>query len=150
MLGSVTQRGPRPDTVADQLRRLTRTPAISTARDRAPIDALPSGMRPIVRRQERARLAAHTALGLGKEMSSPTPRPARDVIRWGIIGCGDVCEVKSGPAFQKATGSSLVAVMRRDAAKKAREKARREKAKALKAAAAKKAAKAAKAAAAAA
>jgi 1,5-anhydro-D-fructose reductase (1,5-anhydro-D-mannitol-forming) len=34
-------------------------------------------------------------------------------IRWGIIGCGDVCEVKSGPAFQKARGSRLVAVMRR-------------------------------------
>ena len=38
-------------------------------------------------------------------------------IQWGIIGCGDVCEVKSGPAFYKAEGSSLVAVMRRDAAK---------------------------------
>jgi 1,5-anhydro-D-fructose reductase (1,5-anhydro-D-mannitol-forming) len=38
-------------------------------------------------------------------------------IRWGIIGCGDVTEVKSGPAFQKAVGSELVAVMRRDAAK---------------------------------
>lgn len=38
-------------------------------------------------------------------------------IRWGIIGCGDVCEVKSGPGFQKAAGSELVAVMRRDAAK---------------------------------
>ena len=36
------------------------------------------------------------------------------VIRWGIVGCGDVCEVKSGPAFQKAAGSALVAVMRRD------------------------------------
>jgi len=35
-------------------------------------------------------------------------------IRWGIIGCGDVCEVKSGPGFQKANGSSLVAVMRRN------------------------------------
>jgi predicted dehydrogenase len=35
-------------------------------------------------------------------------------IRWGILGCGDVCEVKSGPAFQKAAGSELVAVMRRD------------------------------------
>ena len=34
-------------------------------------------------------------------------------IRWGIIGCGDVTEVKSGPGFQKATNSSLVAVMRR-------------------------------------
>lgn len=39
------------------------------------------------------------------------------IIRWGIIGCGDVTEVKSGPAFQKADGSSLVAVMRRDAGK---------------------------------
>jgi predicted dehydrogenase len=39
------------------------------------------------------------------------------IVRWGIIGCGDVTEVKSGPAFQKADGSSLVAVMRRDAAK---------------------------------
>src|SRR5258706_8424693 len=40
-----------------------------------------------------------------------------DKIRWGIIGCGDVTEVKSGPGFQKAEGSALVAVMRRDAAK---------------------------------
>ena len=38
-------------------------------------------------------------------------------IRWGIIGCGDVTEVKSGPGFQKAEGSALVAVMRRDGAK---------------------------------
>ena len=37
--------------------------------------------------------------------------------RWGIIGCGDVTEVKSGPALQKATGSALVAVMRRDLSK---------------------------------
>lgn len=35
-------------------------------------------------------------------------------IRWGIIGCGDVTEIKSGPAFQKAEGSELVAVMRRN------------------------------------
>ncbi|NKB70816.1 MAG: gfo/Idh/MocA family oxidoreductase [Candidatus Latescibacteria bacterium] len=34
-------------------------------------------------------------------------------IRWGIIGCGDVTEVKSGPAFNRCTGSQLVAVMRR-------------------------------------
>lgn len=38
-------------------------------------------------------------------------------VRWGIVGCGDVTEVKSGPGFQKATGSALVAVMRRDRAK---------------------------------
>jgi len=37
-------------------------------------------------------------------------------IRWGILGCGNVTEVKSGPALQKAQGSSLVAVMRRTAA----------------------------------
>jgi predicted dehydrogenase len=35
-------------------------------------------------------------------------------IRWGIIGCGDVTEVKSGPGFQKAANSKLVAVMRRN------------------------------------
>lgn len=34
-------------------------------------------------------------------------------VRWGIIGCGDVTEVKSGPAFQKIEKSALVAVMRR-------------------------------------
>ncbi|MFY0598665.1 MAG: Gfo/Idh/MocA family oxidoreductase [Cyclobacteriaceae bacterium] len=37
-----------------------------------------------------------------------------NVINWGIIGCGDVCEVKSGPAFNKVPNSKLVAVMRRD------------------------------------
>ncbi|MFT4172070.1 MAG: Gfo/Idh/MocA family oxidoreductase [Rhodocyclaceae bacterium] len=35
-------------------------------------------------------------------------------MRWGIIGCGDVTEVKSGPGFQKADHSELMAVMRRD------------------------------------
>jgi predicted dehydrogenase len=40
-------------------------------------------------------------------------------INWGIIGCGDVTELKSGPAFNKVNNSALVAVMRRDAAKAA-------------------------------
>ncbi|MEK4826278.1 oxidoreductase [Niallia circulans] len=35
-------------------------------------------------------------------------------VRWGIIGCGDVTEVKSGPGFQLAENSKLVAVMRRN------------------------------------
>jgi len=35
-------------------------------------------------------------------------------ITWGIIGCGDVTESKSGPAFNKVPNSSLLAVMRRD------------------------------------
>jgi len=37
------------------------------------------------------------------------------VIKWGIIGCGNVTEVKSGPAFNKVKDSMLIAVMRRDA-----------------------------------
>ena len=35
-------------------------------------------------------------------------------IGWGMIGCGAVTEIKSGPGFQKAENSALVAVMRRD------------------------------------
>ena len=40
-------------------------------------------------------------------------------IKWGIIGCGNVTELKSGPAFSKIEHSRLVAVMRRDSAKAA-------------------------------
>jgi predicted dehydrogenase len=40
-----------------------------------------------------------------------------DTVRWGIIGVGNVTEVKSGPAFRKIANSELVAVMRRDGAK---------------------------------
>ena len=36
------------------------------------------------------------------------------IIRWGIIGCGDVTERKSGPAYQKTDGFEIKAVMRRD------------------------------------
>lgn len=41
------------------------------------------------------------------------------IIRWGIIGCGNVTEVKSGPAYQKTEGFKIEAVMRRDADKAA-------------------------------
>jgi predicted dehydrogenase len=41
------------------------------------------------------------------------------IIRWGIIGCGDVTERKSGPAYQKTEGFVIKAVMRRDAEKAA-------------------------------
>ncbi len=34
-------------------------------------------------------------------------------IRWGFIGCGDVVEKKSGPAFASVSGSRVVAVMSR-------------------------------------
>jgi len=35
------------------------------------------------------------------------------LIKWGFIGCGDVTEKKSGPAFAEVAGSSVVAVMSR-------------------------------------
>ncbi|MFC0215888.1 Gfo/Idh/MocA family protein [Paenibacillus chartarius] len=37
-----------------------------------------------------------------------------DKVRWGIIGCGAVTEIKSGPGFRKADRSELIAVMRRN------------------------------------
>ncbi len=43
----------------------------------------------------------------------------RTTVNWGIIGCGNVTEVKSGPAFAKVPHSTLMAVMRRDTAKAA-------------------------------
>ncbi|MFT4928916.1 MAG: 1,5-anhydro-D-fructose reductase (1,5-anhydro-D-mannitol-forming) [Phenylobacterium sp.] len=42
---------------------------------------------------------------------------SKPLIRWGIIGCGNVTELKSGPAYQKTAGFELAAVMRRDRAK---------------------------------
>lgn len=36
-------------------------------------------------------------------------------IRWGFIGCGEVTEIKSGPAFRDVEGSDIVAVMARNA-----------------------------------
>lgn len=40
-------------------------------------------------------------------------------VRWGIIGVGNVTEIKSGPAFYKVPSSQLVAVMRRNVEKAA-------------------------------
>ncbi|MBE0600685.1 MAG: Gfo/Idh/MocA family oxidoreductase, partial [Firmicutes bacterium] len=39
------------------------------------------------------------------------------VVTFAIIGCGDVTEVKSGPALQIIAGSRLKTVMRRDTEK---------------------------------
>ena len=36
------------------------------------------------------------------------------IVRWGIIGCGAVTEIKSGPAYQNTDGFEVVAVMRRN------------------------------------
>lgn len=38
-------------------------------------------------------------------------------IRWGVIGAGNVCRVKSAPAMNKIKNSRIAAVMRRDGAK---------------------------------
>ena len=35
------------------------------------------------------------------------------ILKWGFIGCGEVTETKSGPAFSEGEGSSVVAVMSR-------------------------------------
>ena len=37
-----------------------------------------------------------------------------DEIRWGFVGCGEVTERKSGPAFSLVEGSAIAAVMSRD------------------------------------
>ena len=47
-----------------------------------------------------------------------------ETVQWGIIGCGDVTEMKSGPALQKIDHSEIVAGMRRDG-NRARDYARR-------------------------
>ncbi len=41
-------------------------------------------------------------------------RMETDTIKWGVIGAGDVCEVKSVPGMYKTPGSEVVAVMRRN------------------------------------
>jgi len=40
----------------------------------------------------------------------------KNMIRWGMIGCGDVAETKSGPALNNADGSTLEIVMSRNKA----------------------------------
>jgi predicted dehydrogenase len=49
-----------------------------------------------------------------------------NIVKWGVVGVGDVCEVKSAPAMQLIAHSELVAVMRRDG-EKARDYADRHK-----------------------
>ncbi|MFW6277698.1 MAG: Gfo/Idh/MocA family protein, partial [Prolixibacteraceae bacterium] len=51
------------------------------------------------------------------KFSPPIGGKLERAVHWGIIGVGNVTEVKSGPAFYKAKNSELVAVMRRNAEK---------------------------------
>jgi 1,5-anhydro-D-fructose reductase (1,5-anhydro-D-mannitol-forming) len=53
----------------------------------------------------------HTTSTTSTLFAKPPPSPPP--IQWGIIGLGDVCTIKSGPAFYKSSGSTLIAVMRR-------------------------------------
>ncbi|TXE11541.1 Gfo/Idh/MocA family oxidoreductase [Seonamhaeicola algicola] len=46
-----------------------------------------------------------------------TALPPNKTIKWGIIGCGNVTEIKSGPPYKLTEGFDLIAVMRRDEAK---------------------------------
>lgn len=46
-----------------------------------------------------------------------TKKIKENTVKWGILGVGDVCEVKSAPAMQLIEQSKLVAVMRRNGAK---------------------------------
>ena len=43
----------------------------------------------------------------------------KELLTWGIIGAGDVCEKKSAPAMYKLKGSRVKSIMRRDYAKAA-------------------------------
>jgi len=51
--------------------------------------------------------------------SNTNKKVYRDPVRWGILGCGDVTEIKSGPGFAKAEGSVITACMRRNSDKAA-------------------------------
>ena len=53
----------------------------------------------------------------GAQSIQTTLNKAPQIIRWGMIGCGDVTEVKSGPGFQLADNSALTAVMCRTSEK---------------------------------
>ena len=56
----------------------------------------------------------HIFLIFDKDVINNSMYQDKEVIRWGIIGCGNVTEKKSGPAFYQLQGSALQAVMRRD------------------------------------
>ena len=42
------------------------------------------------------------------------PMKSDSQVRWGVIGCGEATEAKSGPALQCVEGSMIAAVMSRD------------------------------------
>ena len=66
-----------------------------------------------------AGLLLSSASGNNSMKMSVTASVPRKTIRWGIVGLGDVTQVKSGPPFWKCQGSELAAVMRRTPGKAA-------------------------------
>jgi predicted dehydrogenase len=58
-------------------------------------------------------VTARDSRALGSVGSAATTLTTVERVRWGIIGVGNVTERKSGPGFQLAERSELVAVMRR-------------------------------------
>lgn len=58
-----------------------------------------------------------TAVALMVANNTQNMNEIKKDLRWGIIGCGNVTEVKSGPAYQKTAGFTIAAVMRRDVEK---------------------------------
>ena len=68
--------------------------------------------------REESEQEATELLAAAKAEAAEARRPLAEV-RWGLLGAGDVCEVKSGPPLYKSRGSRLVAVMRRTSAKAA-------------------------------
>ena len=72
--------------------------------------------RPILRHLRRCR-SCHECVLSGKALNMLNAHPLTPPVRWGIIGCGDVTEVKSGPPYRLTEGFELAAVMRRDPVK---------------------------------
>ena len=64
-------------------------------------------------------LSSTTSDDSAQMSSSSSSSSSSQKIRWGIVGLGDVTQVKSGPPFWKCEGSELVAVMRRTPGKAA-------------------------------
>jgi len=62
-------------------------------------------------------MARHTTPSKSIHLNQIKKKIKDDTVRWGILGVGDVCEVKSAPAMQKVEYSEVVAVMRRNGAK---------------------------------
>ena len=57
--------------------------------------------------------SARMTSSLSSKQKNNSSEVEGSTISWGIVGLGDVTQIKSGPPFWKCDGSELVAVMRR-------------------------------------